>query len=248
MRNDPEKGDLRLTYIKAGVEILLNDPSQEFLHDLYNTLCQMTKPLNAERPAEPGTHPTQTRQVGRIRTRKRLPRVYSQSTVLSPPASSGRRLESSGLSRGGSGLPISVDSRQRWAWHPAKPDQLTGRKHDPPHPTGIYRAHPDRVSVGGADEPKADDSRIVEARARCRSVRRFSRFREAACKLGLCHPCPEAVFFPLPAEAVVLRVDSFPTRGLRARRHSGQHCGGSRGKGWLLTFQGRGSDRKAGSS
>ena len=77
IENGPEKGDLRLTYIKTGAEMLLNDPSQEFLHDLYNTLCQITKPLNAERPTEPGAPPYATRRVGESRRAKRLPRLFA---------------------------------------------------------------------------------------------------------------------------------------------------------------------------
>lgn len=45
----PEKGDLRLSYIKDGSELLSNDPTEEFLHDSYNYLCQTTDPLPPER-------------------------------------------------------------------------------------------------------------------------------------------------------------------------------------------------------
>jgi hypothetical protein len=49
IENGPEKGDLRLVYGKDGKELLLNDPSQEFLHDLFNALCQTSEPIAPER-------------------------------------------------------------------------------------------------------------------------------------------------------------------------------------------------------
>ena len=36
IEDDVEKGDLRLFYEKAGAQVLLNDPSAEMLHDIFN--------------------------------------------------------------------------------------------------------------------------------------------------------------------------------------------------------------------
>jgi hypothetical protein len=33
----PDKGDFRLTYVNPPVELVINDPSDEFLHDRWNT-------------------------------------------------------------------------------------------------------------------------------------------------------------------------------------------------------------------
>ncbi len=43
IENGPDQGDLKLTYNKRGEELLLNNPAREFLHDLYNALCQSSK-------------------------------------------------------------------------------------------------------------------------------------------------------------------------------------------------------------
>lgn len=40
IENGPDKGDLKLHYVKRGEQILLNDPNAEFLHDGYNSLCR----------------------------------------------------------------------------------------------------------------------------------------------------------------------------------------------------------------
>lgn len=49
IENGPEKGELRLLYTKNGVEQLLNNPAQEFLHDSYNALCQTSDPIIPKR-------------------------------------------------------------------------------------------------------------------------------------------------------------------------------------------------------
>ena len=40
MEDGPEKGELRLWYTRDGKELLLNPEGHEFLHDIYNALCE----------------------------------------------------------------------------------------------------------------------------------------------------------------------------------------------------------------
>jgi len=51
IENGHEKGDLHLTYVKGGEELLLNNPAEGCLHDEYNALCQSSDPLPPERLA-----------------------------------------------------------------------------------------------------------------------------------------------------------------------------------------------------
>jgi hypothetical protein len=44
IENGPNQGNLRLSYSRDEVEITLNDPADEFLHDEYNYLCQNAPP------------------------------------------------------------------------------------------------------------------------------------------------------------------------------------------------------------
>lgn len=43
IENGPDQGNLKLLYQKVGEELVLNDPAEEFLHDLYNALCQSSQ-------------------------------------------------------------------------------------------------------------------------------------------------------------------------------------------------------------
>jgi hypothetical protein len=49
IENGPNKGELRLLYRKDEEELLLNDPRDEFLHDMYNALCQESSPTVPQR-------------------------------------------------------------------------------------------------------------------------------------------------------------------------------------------------------
>ena len=40
IEDGPLKGELKLSYQKEGESVSLNDSTQEFLHDMYNYLCQ----------------------------------------------------------------------------------------------------------------------------------------------------------------------------------------------------------------
>jgi hypothetical protein len=50
IENGPDKGNLYLIYDKESQEILLNDPSREYLHDAFNYRCQTSEPLTPELP------------------------------------------------------------------------------------------------------------------------------------------------------------------------------------------------------
>jgi hypothetical protein len=49
IEDGPERGELRLNFVKEGRQTLLNDSAEGLLHDSFNALCHEAEPVSPER-------------------------------------------------------------------------------------------------------------------------------------------------------------------------------------------------------